>query len=349
MSSYFENGHPFNTGSAFFKNQVLKSYKTTVCQFVKITKNVSLFKFFFFSLFLLEFFLSLFLSLNFPRSSIIAIVLGVIVLSVFTYFVLLFYFEAKKPEQIDDLCSSFISSCRHAIAIPQGTAEHHLSVANALVKLSYYLNGIEFSYFSSEIKWDFLKTILEKLSSFLHEEDIFKMQERLLFSAIEEHISQIKNTPIDLELHVSLANGYVALAKLYLDYQTKISFSRFAKKNKSLFSKRFEIASKRAIEEFIILKDFAPNDPWIHAQLAQCYHSLNLFEEEAKEYQIMLDLSPDDNEIKFRLGRIYFNLGRNAEGLQVYDELKKEGYKKAQDLLNFYASTKGIEDLENAF
>jgi len=346
MSSYFENEQSFSSRNSFFRNQVMKNYKTTIYEFIRITKNISLLKFFFVVILVLEIVISSYLILFFSKSSIIAIDLGAIVLTIFSYVVLLFYFQAKKPAQISELQQSFISSCRHAVSVPEGLAEHHLSVANALMKLSYYLYGIEYGYFTSSLSVDFLKSLFEKISGYLHQEDVFKMQESLLFRSVEEHVIQIKNTPTDLELHVSLAHCYVALAKLYLDGQKKSLSGYFFKKNKGILHQKFEIASNRAIDEFIILKEYAPNDPWIHAQLAQCYHSMEMYDDEAKEHEAMLELSPNDEEIKFRLARIYFTLGRNAEGLQVYEGLKKDGYKRADELLCYYASIKALEEIE---
>jgi tetratricopeptide (TPR) repeat protein len=344
MSFYFENKESFSDATQFLKKQVLKNYKSTIFQFQKITKSISTFKISFLFIFFIEALLSLVMIINYSKSSIIAISLGVIILSVFTYFVLLFYLQVKKNKKIDELTQQFIESCRHNISIPKGIAEHHLSVASALSKLSYYLNGTEYGYFHL-FKKGFTKELSEKISSVLHLEDIFKMQENLFFCAIEEHISQVKITPTDLELHVSLAHIYVSLAKLYMEINEKKTSRKFAKIYKSNLNKKIEIATERAIEEFVILKEFAPNDPWIHAQLAQCYNSLELFEEEVKEYEIMLELSPNDEEIKYRMGRLYFKMGRNAEGLQVYEGLKNSGYKKAEDLLSFYAATRDLEDL----
>ena len=346
MSSYFENEQVYSSNNHFFKNQILKNYKHTIFQFIKITKKLSILKIFFLFLFLSEILISVYLIFNFSKSSIIAIALGVVVLSIFMYFVLLFYFQAKKNEQKHELCESFIASCRQVVAVPEGIAEHHLSVANALMKLSYYLYGIEYGYFPSLKKIKGMKNFCEKLSHFLHHEDVYKMQELLLFCAVEEHITQIKNTPTDLELHVSLANCYVSLSKLYLSGQKRTFSWSVSKKNSELLPKKFEVSSKRAIEEFNILKEFAPNDPWIHAQLAQCYHLLQMYEEEAKAHEIMLELSPKDEEIKYRLGRIYFQLGRNAEGLQIYEELKIGGFRKAEDLLSCYSATSCLSELE---
>jgi hypothetical protein len=35
---------------------------------------------------------------------------------------------------------------------------------------------------------------------------------------------------------------------------------------------------------------------------------------------------------------IYFEQGQNAKGLQVYEELKKANYKKAEDLIAIYGT-----------
>ena len=258
---------------------------------------------------------------------------------------LLFYFGAKKPEQFLELKNVFISSCRNALSSPSGQLEHHLSIAGALIKLSYYLHGLEYSFFSSFTKIAFLKSFFESMSLYFHKEDVYKVRESFLLSAIEEHLQQMKNSPTDLELHVSLAHNFVSLSKIYMEAQ-EVSFPRSFKKIAKEAKSKFEITSKRAIEEFIILKEFAPNDPWIHAQLALCYNHLKMYEEEAREYELMLELSPNDKEVMFRLGKIYFELGKNSLGLQIYETLKKEAFEKAEDLLEFYSSSNFFNQIE---
>ena len=105
------------------------------------------------------------------------------------------------------------------------------------------------------------------------------MQESLLLLSIEEHVFQIKNFPTDLEVHVSLANLYVSLANLYSDYQKRSFPKSFLKKMNKTLTQKFEIATKHAIEEFIIIKSFAPNDPWALSQLAKNYNLLCMLEE----------------------------------------------------------------------
>ncbi len=330
------------------EGRILKrSYENTLTQFQKITSFLTVLKLSFLLLVGVEFFFSFLFTLYAANAFLVAIGWGSIVLTVFTYFVLLFYFQTKKPEQVLELKERFIQHLRRSTPVPPKTTEHHLTVAAALMNLSFKMQNLEnnYSFFETFKKKIFFRPYIEKLSCFFHHEDVFKMQELLLCSAVQEHIEQIKETPTDLEVHASLAHSYSTLAKLYLDYRKK----NFLKKAISYINEQFKIASQRAIEEFEILKEFAPSDPWIHSQLAQSYHSLEMFEEEEKEYEIILELSPDDQEVLFRLGAIYFKLGKNAQGLHVYGDLKRMGYKKADELLELYASVKSAEEMELSF
>lgn len=60
--------------------------------------------------------------------------------------------------------------------------------------------------------------------------------------------------------------------------------------------------------------------------------------EEIKEYETILHLCPDDKETLFKLGKLYFQQGLNAKGLQIYEALKKSHYKKAEGLIAFYGA-----------
>ncbi|MBN1915111.1 MAG: hypothetical protein JW769_04410 [Parachlamydiales bacterium] len=285
---------------------------------------------FFLFLFCLEVIFFIIASLFLAFSSFVALNVGLMFLTVFSYFILLFYFQAKKPMQMKDLRQSFIGFCRQMVAIPKGESEHHLSVAHALLRLVGNMQDMEYSYFSLNNRF------LQRLSYFLHHKDVFLMKEGFLIAALEEHIEQIHYTPTDLEVHASLSNTYITLAKLY---QEEASHARGKK-----YGLKCNICSVRSVEELKILKSFAPNDPWVHAQLAQVYQSLDQKEEEAQEYETILNLSPNDLEVWYRLGRLYFQLNKAAEGLKIYDKLKKRSYKKADDLLRFYEGTK-IEEI----
>ena len=99
---------------------------------------------------------------------------------------------------------------------------------------------------------------------------------------------------------------------------------------------KFRATAERAIEEFKILNHYAPDDPWVHLQLAYSYHDLGMPDKETREYETVLKLCPDDRDILYKLGTLYFQQGQNAKGLQVYEELKDCNYKKAQQVISRY-------------
>ncbi len=223
----------------------------------------------------------------------------------------------SKPEQFSKLKERFIQSCRQVSQIPEGAAEHHLLLAQSTIKLVSQLDGFESTYYKAPSWLSFLEPLFSKMGSFLHQEDVFLLKEELLRGAIEEHIAQIQIIPTDLEVHASLAHTYVVLSRLYLD-SIHNPHSVLAKSIESQLQKKFQIVSFRAVEELKILNDYAPNDPWVHAQLAQSYQTLKMPNEEALEYEILLQLSHNDKEVLFRLVKLYFEVGQNAKELLVY-------------------------------
>jgi tetratricopeptide (TPR) repeat protein len=122
----------------------------------------------------------------------------------------------------------------------------------------------------------------------------------------------------------------------------------FSKNTKSLLKKKYDSCVISTLEEFKILNDYAPNDPWIHLQLAQSYKKLNLKKEQIKEYEIIYKLCPNDNNILFKLGTLYFETKRNSKGLRIYEELKMRSYKDADQLLFCYGIYKTQEILEES-
>ena len=63
--------------------------------------------------------------------------------------------------------------------------------------------------------------------------------------------------------------------------------------------------------------------------------------EEIKEYETILKLCPNDKETLYKLGKLYFEQGLNAKGLQVYEILKNSNYIKAESLIHFYGAYQG--------
>ena len=165
---------------------------------------------------------------------------------------------------------------------------------------------------------------MRKIANLCYKNDIKKMKEVLFLVSISEHIQLIKETPTNLEAHASLANAYVALARLYEAQGSP--------------HEKFKIATQKALQEFKIMDHYSPNDPWVHAQLASCYHDLKLFKEEIHEYEVILKLCPEDKQILFRLGILWFKQGENARGLEIYETLKELHFSKAEELIDFYDS-----------
>jgi len=266
--------------------------------------------------------------------AIAAFALGGLFLTLFSYVVLLFYYQTKKPEQLQHLKEQFLQSCRQHISVPTGETQHHLSIAEALSKLASYLQDFESNFYKVPALLQPLAPLLGRVSYLCYWEDVFKMKRLLLQAAVEEHLKQVRATPTDLEVHASLANTYVALSKLYRDAIPQ------AAKQIQMFTDSFRSAARLAIEELRILNHYAPNDPWVHEQLAMGYSRLDMPEEELTELETLLKLRPQDNEILFRVGILYFQLGMNAKGLQIYQELMQSNFKKAEDLIASYGSIK---------
>jgi tetratricopeptide (TPR) repeat protein len=314
MATLLEN-QKFDDSS--FQHHLPQIYRTFLKSFRKIAQGSVFFHFFFIGLIIGE---TLFFSLATTTPAIAAMLLGALFLTGFSYLVVHFYYQARKPEKLLDLRQMFLESCRRHIPIPSGELQHHLTIAAALLKLASYLEDFEKNFYELSPRFSFLNSF----SSYFYWKDVFNLKRLLLTAAIEEHLKQIRSTPTDLEVHASLATTYVAQSKIYRPHH--------------VFEKQFRSAARLAVEEFRILNHYAPNDPWVHEQLAEGYRELEMPEEELREVELLLKLKPLDKEILFRLGTLYFHQGMNAKGLQTYEELKKSNFKAAETLIASYGS-----------
>jgi tetratricopeptide (TPR) repeat protein len=271
-----------------------------------------------------------------------AFTLAIFFMTLFSYFVLKLYFQAKKPEQLMELCEEYLEKCKEKIHYQEGIPEHHIALAQAAQKFAAALHDKEYSYYSPPFFLRSLASSMEKFSCFCHWKDLHKMKELLLTTAVEEHIKVVKCEPVNLEVHAALANAYVMLSSLYADPRKYLDYDEERYIPQERFSDsmqtKFRATAKRAIEEFKILNDYAPDDPWVHVQLAYSYHDLQMPEEEIREYETVFQLRPDDKDTLFKLGMLYFQQGENAKGLRIYELLKRTHYKKAESLIKFYGS-----------
>lgn len=308
---------------ASFRKNVEGHCSSGLKQFKKIIRSYVFFHLFFLGLLISEI-IAFSLSLTFlSKSVLIAFSLAGIILTAFAYLVILFYFQTKKPEQFIELRNWFMLLCQQSLPKNLALSEYHLSLANSAYRFASHLMKHESTlYFSSPIHHS-LNTLLRKFTNFCHYKDLHHMKEVLLLVSITEHIQLIKETPTDLEAHASLANAYIALSKIYEGESKEMK-------------EKFRGASEKAIQEFKILDHYSPNDPWVQAQLASCYHDLKMFKEEILYYENILKLCPYDKQIMFRLGVLYFQQGLNAKGLRIYEELKNIGFSRANELIDYY-------------
>ncbi len=291
-------------------------------------------------------FLSFFALLS--KSSVLAFTLAIFFMTIFSYFALKLYLQAKKPDQLMSICEQYLEKCKEIIRYQEGIPEHHMALGNAAHKFAAALHEKEYSYYPPPFFLKSLGPSLERFSCFCHWKDLHKMKELLLTTAVDEHLKIVKCEPTNLEVHASLANAYVLLSSLYADPRKYHDYDeeRYVplERYSSAMQNKFRGIAERAIEEFKILNDYAPDDPWVHVQLAYSYHDLQMPEEEIREYEIILNLRPDDKDTLFKLGMLYFQQGLNAQGLRIYERLKRTNYKKAENLIKFYGSYEKEED-----
>lgn len=275
-------------------------------------------------------------------SALVAFTLALFFLTLFTYFILRIYLLSKKPVQFLRIRDAFVAMCRELYDYQEDLPESYFELANACIYCTRCLEGLEFSYYRPPRWLDVLSTSLEHFSCWWHWEDLHRLRELLLQEAIEELLKLVRCEPTHLQVHTALANAYVTLSGIYVSSRPQDRYDEdrwlppphLAQE----LQKKFRFAAEKAIEEFKILNDYAPEDPWIHAQLAYSYHDLQMPQEEIREYETVLRLKPDDMDTLFRLGVLYFQQGMNAKGLQAYEELKRFHYKKAEALIGYYGS-----------
>lgn len=316
--------------------------ESTAEKFQKILKSYAAFNILFWSLIGLEIFYLVFHLTFLIQTFILATHLALIFATIFSYFTLRLYFQTKKNDRFYAVKDEFYQSVKDHINYQAGVPEHHLMIASVCCKVATLLQDKEYVIYKAPSWLDFLSSLLEKFSCWSHWQDILFIKELLLKGSVQEHISLVQLEPTNLEVHVGLANAYVILSGLYVDPRTieGLDDEQWVPANKynEVTKAKFRAAAEKAIEEFKILSDYAPNDPWVHAQLAFSYRDLQMPLEEIKQYEIILTLCPEDKETLFKLGKLYFEQGWNAKGLQVYETLKKSNYKKAESLIQYYGA-----------
>lgn len=333
---------PIKFDKNLYHDHINKLIDSISPQFIATIKSYANFNVLFAALGVIEIFLLLLFFSLWSHSSLLAFTVAALFLTLFSYFILRMYFLSKLPEQFNEIKQRYLRAVQNLINYQEGTPEHHLGLANAAYLFAASLEGKERHIYEPP---QFLKSFsvhFEKFSTQCHWHDLHKMREMLLQASVSEHIKLVKCEPTNLEVHAALANAYVMLSGLYVDPRKFdgedddrwLPPERYSE----LLKQKFRITSQRAVEELKILNDYAPHDPWVHAQLAYSYRDLQMPEEEIKEYEAIMRLRPDDKETLFKLGVLYFQQGMNGKGLRIYEELLKSNFRKAEALIKYYGA-----------
>lgn len=286
-----------------------------------------------------EFILLLFFFTFLIQSAVLALSLAIVFLTFSSYFILRLYLQANKADQLDRLKEQFIQAYKDHLHYQEGNPAHFVALANACTKLSDRLNEKSYRLYRLPDVLQVLDPYLKKFRNWCYWQDVHRMQELLLQQAVKENIKLVKCEPTSLEAHANLANAYVVLSTFYAAPQKNPDYAWFLTGSLvKVLQDKFRNAAKCAVEELKILNDFAPNDLWVHAQLAYSYRDLEMPMEEIREYEIMLKLHPEDSNTVFKLGVLYFQQGLNAQGLKMYGQLKFLDTKKASDLITYYGA-----------
>lgn len=324
------------------KNQVNTLIEPTLHRLQLILKSYLFFHLFFVILIVTELFY-LFFHLTFLiQTFLVAINIALLFVTVFSYLTLILYFQAKKSERCIALKNHFVNALKTNIGYRETDPRDAIEVSQACRQMANVLHGKEYKIHTTSSLFPFLVPSIEKFNCWAYWRDVHFMKELLLQASIKEHLKLVRAQPTNLEAHTELANAYVIFSGLYVDPRTVegLEEDRWIPPSKynQDFQQKFRKIAEKAIEEFKILNDYAPDDPWIHAQLAYSYHDLQMPVEEMFEYETILRLCPDDQEILYKLGKLYFHQGYNAKGLQVYETLRALQNKKAEKLINYYGA-----------
>ena len=327
----------FNT--AAFQDQIRDLKEPYVDAFGKINRAWVFFHVFFVMAMSLELIIFGLLFSRFLQSTAMAFWLAGIFMTVFSYLVLLFYLQGRRPERLMQLRDDYLDAARACIPFELGSLEYHCCITQAIFQFnaSLQIPHLENRVLLASETFSYLT---QKFRIWTRWKDLLKLKEMLLLSSIGEHIRLVKKAPADLEAHASLASNYVALATLYQDPQTLMMTDEIVwtppEYESDEMEGKFHMALERALEEYHIIDEYAPDDPWVHAQRASLYKELDRAEEEQKAYEIILNLDPENEEILLRLGKLYFRKGENAKGLKIYDQLQGIDQQKALVLISHY-------------
>lgn len=337
-STPFYSSASAQAGSLSLEDLVHVQTQRAFAQFKKVTSRYAGFHIGFFILGCLELLAFALFFAFLTQTTMLAFSLAAILLTGFSYAVILFYLQGKKPEQLLEIREAFVREVRASLS--PHSFESHQVIIQALYHLFYFLHRKEYTYYSLPALFQTLSLLVQKFGVWCHFEARHQMQEALLQMIIQEHIQMVKLAPTDFNTHAGLAAAYTHLSQHYQDPRhtepSELHLWISPEYHGPRMRVQFEKAAKKAIEEYRILDEYAPHDPWIHAQLAALFHELEMVVEEIQTYETLLSLSPPEPDVLLRLGILYFTQGKNAQALRLYEQLMDRHPEYASQLLSHY-------------
>ena len=273
----------------------------------------------------------------FANSFLMAVGIAFFFFSLAMYFILRLYVQEQKPRQCINLCSDFMIAISRESSNPETKAKWASDMAESL-------NSIAPMLYRLPQHIQFLQPYIKPFLASYYWLDVHQMKELFLLAMIDELKAHIKQHPTNPKAHKELANAFMALSKHYLEPTLRtMGFLKPSYKCRQELQTKFLYATKCAIEEFSILKEYTPKDAWVHKMLASAYHDCKMAENEIEAYETMLRLQGDDLEVLTTLGTLYFTHGLNAKGLKVYEQLQAKDPKKAKELISFYGAYQPLD------
>lgn len=311
-----------------------------VIQFKKCLHKETLFYLIFGVIIFLEILLFVFFLSPLVNAFFLGITLSILLFTLLFFSVMRLYFEEEKALAIQEIEDTYLQQCKKRYGYHEGVGAVHLKIAHALFRPITKLQELGSKVFELPFRLEKKIPHAAFLLEFFYRNDLLIMKERFLQASIVEHIKLVRCDPTNLEVHAALANAYVMLSSLYTTEngaeKTAPFWLKQSEKRKKGLQSRFRSACQKAMEEFSILQAFAPDDSWVHTQLAKSYRDLNMPEKEIQEFEILVALQPQDEDLLYTLGILYFKQGHNAKGLQVYERLKSQNLNKAKELIQYY-------------
>ena len=272
----------------------------------------------------------------FSKSIACASALALFFLTLFSYFVLLFFFQAKKPEQLLAIRNTLLDSCQSILIEKNSREASNLQLAKIVLKSASLLSQEEHHFYKEAALLSALTPLAGKCKIRLHWKNFLAMKEFLFSLCIEQITAEIKESPLDLGAHALLAETYLQYSLLYLSPDTTSLPWMPTEYFSSIFHQKFLACSTRAIEECLILQEYGEKNVWLYTELAKIYELQGNTEKEIQSQEEIRSLSSNDPEVLFRLGILYFKQGYNAKGLKIYEELKQSFPKEAMQLIEHY-------------